>query len=234
MHLLPLWVLSSALASTPPLQTTLPGGTWELRASGGTVSDGYANLSLSWDVSAAVGITDRIQASLAWPALAVRFGEPGQFEGWIAAGAYGVRLDPVLLDLRYELGPALGLRWWLGPSVALSASVEGSYTRWLHYDPTFPEFTLTASGGLTVAVNDAVTVHVALAASNTRDIIPNLVMIVPHVGLGSVQRIAMRRPPLVQVRVLPFLTADVLASIWVYPLGIAEVEGLVGFTARWP
>src|SRR6185369_3355627 len=62
MHLLPLWVLSSALASTAPIQTTLPGGTWELRASGGVVSDGYANLSLGWDVSATVGITDRIQA----------------------------------------------------------------------------------------------------------------------------------------------------------------------------
>lgn len=233
-------VLLAALAASersPSLSTTLPGGTWEVSGAVGAKDIGsFAGPGFGWDLEAAVGITDQIQLNLFAPAVVLRVGNAGDTEYLFGAGTWGVESSVRFAAVTYELGASLGMRSWYGKAVAVALTLDGSNTRPWGITPLTPFFTLTAGAGLTLALGDAVSVHLALAATNTTDVLADFYRTAPRLGAGSVQRLGFRRLPLVQVRVLPMLTADLLADAWAdYPYqGPIAFEALAGTTFEFP
>jgi len=99
-----------------------------------------------------------------------------------------------------------------------------------------PGFGWDAEAAVTLALGDAVSVHLALAATNTTDVLADFYRTAPRLGAGSVQRLGFRRLPLVQVRVLPMLSADLFADAWAdFPYqGPIAFEALAGATFEFP
>jgi len=239
MHAIGLVLLSVLAASerSPSFSTTLPGGTWEVSGAIGPKDLGsVAGPGFGWDAEAAVGITDQIQLNLFAPAVVLRLGNVGDTEYLLGAGTWGVESSVRFAALTYELGASLGMRSWYGKAVTSSFTLDASNTRPWGVATLTPFFTLTAGAGVTLALGDAVAVHIALAATNTTDVLADFYRTAPRLGVGSVQRLGFRRLPLVQVKVLPMLSADLLADAWAdYPYqGPIAVEALLGATFEFP
>lgn len=220
----------------PSLTTTLPGGTWEVSGALGAAELGTAVPGLGWEAGVAVGITDNLQLNLIWPAVVLRAGSDSGSEYLLGLGTWGVHSSTRFAALTYELGAALGVRTWYGRAVAVALTLEASNTRPWGYTPLTPFFTATAAAGLTVALSEQVTVHLAFAASNTSDVLSNFWQTAPQLGLGSVQQLGFRRLPLVEVHLLPMLSIDALAGAWApFPYqGSIAVEALLGATVQLP
>jgi hypothetical protein len=232
-----LLAILSASERSPSLSTTLPGGTWEVSGAVGPKDLGsVTGPGFGWDAEAAVGVTDQLQLNLFAPALVLRLGNAGDAEYLIGAGTWGVENSVRFAAITYELGASLGMRNWYGKAVAVALTLDASNTRPLGIATLTAFFTLTAGAGVTVALGDAVSVHLAVAATNTTDVLASFYQTAPRLGLGSVQRLGLRRLPLVQVRVLPMLCADLFADAWAdYPYqGPIAVEALAGATFEFP
>ncbi|HYV47180.1 MAG TPA: hypothetical protein VFA20_20115 [Myxococcaceae bacterium] len=239
MHAISLVMLAVLGASerSPSLSTTLPGGTWEVSGALGPKDIGsVAGPGFGWDAEAAVGITDQVQLDIFAPAVVLRVGNAGDSEYLFGAGTWGVESSVRFAAITYELGASLGMRNWYGKAVAVSFTLDASNTRPWGIATLTPFFTLTAGAGVTLALGDAVSVHLALAATNTTDVLANFYQTAPRLGLGSVQRLGFRRLPLVQVRVLPMLSADLFADAWAdFPYqGPIAFDALAGATFEFP
>jgi hypothetical protein len=195
-----------------------------------------AGPSFGWDAELGVGVIDQFQINLFAPALVVRLGNAGDTEYVIGAGTWGVESSVRFAALTYELGAGLGMRTWYGNAVATALTLEASNTRPWGVTPPTPFFTVTAGAGVTVAFSEAISIHLAAAATNTTDVLANFYQTAPRLGLGSVQRLGFRRLPLVQVKVLPMLSADLFADAWAdYPYqGPIAVEALAGASFEFP
>jgi hypothetical protein len=88
------------------------------------------------------------------------------------------------------------------------------------------------AAGFTWAVTDAVTLHLAIAVENSSSIIPNIWLTTPRFGVGGVQRVALRRVPIVQVRVTDNVFLDFTAEWYQHPLGLHRAEALAGVTVE--
>jgi hypothetical protein len=79
-------------------------------------------------------------------------------------------------------------------------------------------YTGTAAVGLSLAPRDGMALHLAVCVTNSTFFFPDLWQRLPRVGVGSVQRLGFRRPPLVEWRVAPGVSAGVFGSV-LFPLG---------------
>lgn len=232
--------LLAILGSTdrsPSLSTTLPGGTWEASAALGAAEIGTGGgPTLGWEAELSVGVTDQLQLNILWPGVVLRLGSPPDVEYVLAAGIWDVRSNPAFAALSYELGAALGVRTWYGRAVAAAVTLEASNTRPWGFTPLSVFFTATVGAGLTLSLGDMVVVHLALAATNTSDVLSDFWQTAPRLGVGSVQRLGFRRLPLVEVHPLSFLSADLLAAVWApFPYqGPYSAEVLLGATVQFP
>lgn len=231
-------------AAHPATLSTVAEGRWELRGGLGiqhaTIPRQHAftpslmpalALSVNW------GVSDRLQVlMIPTPAFAYRLGERGELE-WVPWGGmteWGVGYSPQRgVFFGYGLGVGLGLRSWLDDG--RSVIVTGGTTAAGHAGQLGVGLPLTwrasvAVGG-SLLLREGVTLH--LAASVSGDY---LVDGLPRgqktaYAFGSVQQLAFRRLPLVQVQLSPSWTFDVHISLF-YDATERQLtdEYLVGFS----
>ena len=173
-------------------------------------------------VSAIVGLTDRLQWSVPLPALAYRFGVAGGRE-WIAWGGV-LRWQLTTIDFAYQLGAGVDLREWVFGGQSLNFGLRGKSggVRRFTGDGRLSPDTWIAEGvaGYSHTLGDAVTLNLSVAAA--MDVTyegrwPNPAGAVDEqglgVGIGSVQERGLRSLPLIQVQLTEALTLDLYASI---------------------
>jgi hypothetical protein len=246
-----------AMASLPPLTLPSQQWQFSLDVGGAALDWPYlfAGYGFRGDLRAdpevAVGLTDRLEARLLLPALAYRFGGASGPQVVIYGGSLGLSvLDeqfslqapqdavPLLVSgaeipvtLRATVGLGAALRLPTVPTRAWDFSLEVNFTtpvRPQNFD--FPVYTLDVAAGYALEVSPRLRLHPAVALTNSVAEVPGVFTspLKAALGLGGVQRVGLRRTPLLQWGITDRLYLDVDAAVWAGLEGSAEA--LVGFT----
>lgn len=249
-------IASAQPVAGDPTLVPLPAGEWELGLDLGTGSVDWHLLFVGYEpkpdlrlsVHAEVALDERLELRLPIPELALHLGDPQRLSGVIHGGVqalsfldeqftYQLPQDAIAIvppmrgtqvlpratlgaggSLLLQRGP---LRWSLsgelGETVAFGSRAAA-----------LPNAAAAVTAGVSIPWGDRVTLHLAVGVVNSAAIIPGLVSSSAMLALGNVERIGLRRPPLVRVRIAPRLFLDADAGLWIGVNGLAEVRA--GFT----